>query len=811
MLRCLYNPSLHVNVLFASTGLTIAAKAYISGQREGRAVMYRSRCYPRGAIGPIQFLWQMQSFCHIEDEMDLNSSQLPASKLWVWCHPGMYEEVVSEVQAAVELFNSRQIDGSAVRKVPSSTTGTNTGEVVVCKTGESGAVNQPSSSKTTSTSTGREVVASKTSISISVKSLKDELVRFRLIGPRSHALLIETLKPVFNFKPHQPPASPNEQPASSSSLTASESESFSLPDISKWWKGHQSSAEHAKVLSLCYPIIKSASNPAEFSRGIAIGMTVSDPRLFIPSKRTDMVSAYYPQKGQDVDLERGLEEKKNDDSDVSDLESSDESGSLGDIESNSDQSDLEPEAYRDTATGMEQGQEVPYQEPEPAQTEVQSSSVIPHSVPSDVAHSPIWDASIRETVSKFKMSNHSLNSLRSKQFLKSDKLKLGEKASHIPVLLIQQSFQPGVPLGREAPESKSQDVLSSSSSHLGSGWDIIIPSNWAMAFWIGLIYRGARACGMRELRKCSLETLVPNFPEDFPDTHTGQRYIKAQKQQLEQKFKKYPPDKRRNYGKLLIQHPFHQPWERLVERWSRPSRLSHFLAKVNLQDDDHDSDEDIFSQPAAKRVKLATRSDPPLVPSFTDQSDRQSSTAVVQNTQHKKEHTSAEVALSQKEVVPSFYVLRSRNVLTTLNQFLHYLFNQKSKPTAPHPDPTTLFQQAIRKFGIDECLERHSQALILVQFEVLQRGVVGERATISVPTAADLSSLNKKNKAFSGPTEILHPKGMTVVENGSICIGVSSLTRKEIKEVRMLRKHPHSEGVLSQQGNLIFIALHYIM
>ena len=771
--------------------------------------MYRSRCYPHGAIGPIQFLWQMQTHCHIEDEMDLNSSQLSASKLWVWCHPGMYEEVLSEVQAAVESFNSRQSDGSAVRKVPSSTTGTNTGEVVVCKTGESGAVSQPSSSKTTITSTGREVVASKTSISISVKSLKDELVRFRLIGPRSHALLMETLKPVFNFKPHQPPASPSEQPASSSSsLTASESESFSLPDISKWWKGHQNSAEHAIVLSLCYSIIKSASNPAEFSRGVAIGMTVSDPRLFIPSKRTDMVSAYYPQKDQDFDLEGQSGVKKNDDSDVSDLESSDESGSLGDIESNSDQSDLEPEACHDTATGMEQDQEVPYREPEPVQTEGQSSAVFPHSVPLDVAYSPIWDASIRETVSKFKMSNHSLNSLRSKQFLKSDKLKLREKASYIPVLLIQQSLQPGVPLGREAPD---QDVLSSSSSHLGSGWDIIIPSNWAMAFWIGLIYRGARACGMRELRKCSLETLMPHFPEDFPDTHTGQQYIKAQKQQLEQKFKKYPPDKRRNYGKLLIQQPFHQPWEKLVERWSRPSRLSHFLPKVNLQDDDHDSDEDISSQPAAKRVKVDTGSDPPLLPSFTDQSNCQSSTAVVQNTQYKEEHATAEDALSQKEVVSSFYVLRSRDVLTALNQFLHYLFNQKNKPRAPHPDPTTIFQQAIQKFGIDECLERHSQALILVQFEVLQRGVVGERATISVPTAVDLSPLNKKNKAFSGPTEILHPKGMTVVENGSICIGVSSLTRKEIKEVRMLRKHPHSEGVSSQQGNLIFIALHYIM
>ena len=118
------------------------------------------------------------------------------------------------------------------------------------------------------------------------------------------------------------------------------------------------------------------------------------------------------------------------------MESSDES-SFGGIESNSEQSDLEPVTYDDTATGMEQGYAVPYKEiePESVQTEIQS-------VPLDVTYSPIWDASIQETVSKFKMSNHSLNLLCSKQFLKSDKLKLGEKASHIPVLLMQQSHQP---------------------------------------------------------------------------------------------------------------------------------------------------------------------------------------------------------------------------------------------------------------------------------------------------------------------------------------------------------------------------------
>ena len=69
---------------------------------------------------------------------------------------------------------------------------------------------------------------------------------------------------------------------------------------------------------------------------------------------------------------------------------------------------------------------------------------------------------------------------------------------------------------------------------------------------------------------------------------------------------------------------------------------------------------------------------------------------------------------------------------------------------------------------------------------------------ISVPTSADLCSLNK-NQVFSGPVEFLHPKWLTVVEDRAIYVGVSSLTRKEIKGVKRKRK-ARSEEISSQQG-----------
>lgn len=751
---------------FACAGLTIAAKAYKSGQREGRAILYHRGSYPRGAIGPVQFLWQMQVVSNSAE-----SHILPASKLWVWCHPATHGEVLSEIQAAVGTVSGGNTQDNTLSCPPSSTTDSITGE---------------------------ETVAQKPS-NISVRSLKDELVRFRLIGPRSHALLMETLKPAFSFQSQPAPTSSVEHSCSTSlSVTPTDQANHSEP--MKWWQGHHSSASHAKLLSRCYPSIKSAPSPAEFSRGTAIGMTVLDPRLFTPSKKTDMVSAYYPQKkDRDFEMEGRLGEEQGGrfDSDDSD-EDSDESGSLGDVDSDSEHSeseleacriiateraDLELEAYDVTGSDSEEmeAQGAHEVESQPVETEVPSPAILPQSLPLGVAYSPIWDASIRDAVSVSKPTDHVLNTLRSKQSIKDPELKLGDNAPRVPVLLLQQSLQLPV-----SPSSQS-----SSSSHLGSGWDLVVPSKWAMPFWIGLIYRGARACGMRELRKCFVEVLMPHFPEEFPDTSMGKQHRMAQKQLLEEKFRRYPPDKRRNYGKLLIQHPFHQPWEGLIERWSRASRLSRFLPEVVVfQDDRSISSEGLFCQPPAKRAKL----DFDNLPSLTSLGTKHQTNFLVESEQ--KCHT-----LLKQELSTELYVLRSRDAMTAFKQFLHHLFKKKIESNtigAPPVDHTTLLCQTIQEFAMDDHLQRHCRALILVQFEVLQRGVVGERATISVPSSADLCSLNK-NQVFSGPVEFLHPKGLTVVEDRAIYVGVSSLTRKEIKGVKRKRK-ARSEEIPSQRG-----------
>ena len=73
-------------------------------------------------------------------------------------------------------------------------------------------------------------------------------------------------------------------------------------------------------------------------------------------------------------------------------------------------------------------------------------------------------------------------------------------------------------------------------SHYGSGWDVIIPSGWGMAFWVSLVYRGAHVGGQREERNIHLEAKLPYFPKEYPDTAAGRKYLEDERKQTEDKY-----------------------------------------------------------------------------------------------------------------------------------------------------------------------------------------------------------------------------------------------------------------------------------
>jgi ribonuclease P/MRP protein subunit POP1 len=98
-----------------------------------------------------------------------------------------------------------------------------------------------------------------------------------------------------------------------------------------------------------------------------------------------------------------------------------------------------------------------------------------------------------------------------------------------------------------------------------SGWDLLVPAGWGMAFWMSLMYaNGARAAGQRELRHMALETGVPVFPEDYQDAAAGSAAMKATEERAQERFNRRPKAKRVNYVKYRVASPFRVDLDALV-------------------------------------------------------------------------------------------------------------------------------------------------------------------------------------------------------------------------------------------------------
>lgn len=163
--------------------------------------------------------------------------------------------------------------------------------------------------------------------------------------------------------------------------------------------------------------------------------------------------------------------------------------------------------------------------------------------------SAVWDPAARDRVSLDKMPEWKLNQLRSQNSVPGVPPDLGDKESRIPILLVRKGG-------------------SESNPGFGSGWDVVLPSHWARPFWTALVYRGARAAGLRELCSLALEAGCPCFPFDHPDTRATREHEEASRRELMAKHLRYPPDKRPSFQKLGIPCPFFFPWKELVQQWA---------------------------------------------------------------------------------------------------------------------------------------------------------------------------------------------------------------------------------------------------
>lgn len=242
------------------------------------------------------------------------------------------------------------------------------------------------------------------------------------------------------------------------------------------------------------------------------------------------------------------------------------------------------------------------------------------------------------------------------------------------------------------------------SAGYGSGWDIILPSGWAMAFWIAFVYRGARTGGLKESQTLALEQGVPFFPNDFPDTPAGEAYNKKSKEDGESQYSRYPPAKRPNYDKLGAKSPFTPPWRELVKDWSTCEATSSKTAET-ISD-------------STKSSTVAT----------------------------------SESSQTDDSVVQPLYVLRSRSKLSALR---NYVLRDK-KPQKRGSKHHVMMSNAPSSLDdLSSVVKDDLNSLVCVLVRMVNRNVPVPNSALAIPSTEDTTKL-VKCKDIAGPVEPLH-------------------------------------------------------
>lgn len=139
-------------------GLTLMAKCFLNGTREGEVDLFKADAYPASVLARVTFLWRPSN----DDDK---------KTVWIFVHPTAYHEVLEEFIALFQLKNEHRIDGDVT-------------DAKIITRNDSLLRNPRYVNEN-----GVELV-----------ELKDTLNRYRLTGPFSNSVLLKALKPATNFQ-----------------------------------------------------------------------------------------------------------------------------------------------------------------------------------------------------------------------------------------------------------------------------------------------------------------------------------------------------------------------------------------------------------------------------------------------------------------------------------------------------------------------------------------------------------------------------------------------------------------------------------
>ncbi|XP_054023380.1 ribonucleases P/MRP protein subunit POP1 [Dryobates pubescens] len=242
------------------TGLTFAEACCLSGRFEGSLDLYRADRYPEAMLGPVTFIWKPR-----------DGSE--RRQLWIWVHPALKQDILGELKAIFQCSEPEEV--CIPEPVPPSVPEKK--DVVQSlgkrrkedKEGEKAVpVKKIIGDGTRDPLQACSWISPATGIVISDRSM--EILRYRLIGPLAHCVLTDTLKAA----------------ALQTEMADSETE------LNNWWvetcKDSGRVSLHQRQ-SAVFELLEGLSSPSQVPPGTILGLTVGDPRVNLPKKKTKAI------------------------------------------------------------------------------------------------------------------------------------------------------------------------------------------------------------------------------------------------------------------------------------------------------------------------------------------------------------------------------------------------------------------------------------------------------------------------------------------------------------------------------------------
>ena len=288
----------------------------LSGQRSCTVLLHHYKSYPYGAVGPVEVLWKPYEEDSGQNESLKYDKELGVNHrtMWIWCHPSshdialkLFKDAFLRSDDAKARFREEEMEicvkhGAIMdaklnimnegneKKEPATDEKQNTFDIDtkvsnevkdVCRGSEHLMNPKPSGCKigigfnkeeqkykADNSKVGK--MAAKPSIhsdvfqvskSIVMKSMKLDFVKFRLTGPLSHQVIANALQ-LHNVKD---------------------------TSLECWWKSFYSKESNTKVLKDgidAWKILSSVVSPGQFPPNVIVALTVLDPRMNIPIKKS---------------------------------------------------------------------------------------------------------------------------------------------------------------------------------------------------------------------------------------------------------------------------------------------------------------------------------------------------------------------------------------------------------------------------------------------------------------------------------------------------------------------------------------------